>query len=267
MPRQLTKKEQKIIKLAKSGGTDKELAILDEIDDLENKFDTSVTELKKDFKETVEKIKSDVPNLDNFLKSVKGKQGDGGDPGIDGKTPTKDELLKLIKPLIPQIKDGHTPTNSELLELIRPLIPDLPEVKDGKTPTNKELIDLINPLIPPLPEVKDGSPDKPEEIVDKLQSLEGKERLDKSAIKGLETSLGTLDRKFVVGTNMQRLLILDASGAQDGSNKDYTFAEKPTVIIINGSSYRENHGWLWSGATTATLDFALISDDDIYGTR
>ena len=58
--------------------------------------------------------------------------------------------------------------------------------------------------------------------------------------------------------------ILTATGDIDGVNKDFTFVSKPTIIILNGASYRENAGWSWSGLT-ATLDSAPISGSDLYG--
>ena len=73
--------------------------------------------------------------------------------GPPGKTPTTEELLALIKPLIPRVVDGKTPTKQELLALIRPLIP---KVADGKTPTTEELLALITPLIPKVENGKDG---------------------------------------------------------------------------------------------------------------
>jgi len=56
MPKELTKREKKIVKLAQSGGTDKELFILNEIDTLEDKVDTVVSEVKESFKEAVEDV-------------------------------------------------------------------------------------------------------------------------------------------------------------------------------------------------------------------
>lgn len=100
-------------------------------------------------------------------------------PGEDGDTPTEEQLLALIKPLIPKVKDGKTPTKPELRALIRPLIPDpIP----GKTPTKEELIEIITPLIP---QVRDGSPDTAEQVRDKLSSLEGDEKLSYKALKDL----------------------------------------------------------------------------------
>lgn len=85
-------------------------------------------------------------------------------PGDKGDSPTKEELLALIEPLIPPPEkgdDGHTPTSAELRALIRPLIP---KVKDGKTPTEEQLRDLILPLIPPPKQGDPGIPGKDAEF-------------------------------------------------------------------------------------------------------
>jgi len=117
----------------------------------------------------------------------------------DGHTPSPEELLALIRPLIPSVptaddiiprvvakipppKHGETPSDDKLRSLIKPLIP--PPV-DGKTPSRAELKLLINSLLPPPP--KDGSPDKPLEIAEKLNTLE--EAVDQSVIKGLVKTL------------------------------------------------------------------------------
>jgi len=130
--------------------------------------------------------------------------------GDKGDSPTEEDLLKLIKPLIPEpIKGdvGRTPTEKEILALIEPLVP---KIENGKTPTKKELLDIIEPLIPTLdtqeivtkateravlatkkliPDIKDIEQNLPqlgEEIRDGLELLEKNERLDISAIKGLD---------------------------------------------------------------------------------
>lgn len=82
--------------------------------------------------------------VENFLKTIKGDKGD---------SPTREEIITLIKPLIIQPKDGkdgHTPTDKELIALIKPLIS---KVKDGKTPTDKELLILIKTLIPEIQQI------------------------------------------------------------------------------------------------------------------
>jgi hypothetical protein len=46
---------------------------------------------------------------------------------------------------------------------------------------------------------KDGSPDTPEQVKDKLSSLKGDERLDKSAIKGIDELLKEVKHNFNAG--------------------------------------------------------------------
>lgn len=44
-------------------------------------------------------------------------------------------------------QDGHTPTEAELLMLIEPLIPFVRDGEDGKTPGRDALLELVRPLI------------------------------------------------------------------------------------------------------------------------
>lgn len=112
-------------------------------------------------------------------EDLRGLEGPPGRDGEDGHTPTDEELLELIIPLIPEPIPGETPTEEEILSLVKPLIP---KPKDGKTPTKKELVALIKPLIPkPIKgkdgsDGQDGSPDTPKQIKEKLTELEVKDR-------------------------------------------------------------------------------------------
>jgi len=148
-----------------------------------------------------ERLDNEIPKITDVISRMK------GDPGH---TPTDKELIALIKPLIPEPltgEDGHTPTDAELLNLIKPLIP---KIQDGKTPTKKELLDIIlplipqidtskialeasnkaleaiKPLIPDITQLEDRLPQIGEKIRDSLELLQDDERLDISAIKGLE---------------------------------------------------------------------------------
>lgn len=89
MAKELSKREKKLVDLALAGGTDKELVIQDQINELEDKFDQTLVDLK-----------NYVPDVSTILKSVKGKQGE---PGEKGDTPSDKELINLIKPLIPPL--------------------------------------------------------------------------------------------------------------------------------------------------------------------
>lgn len=92
-----------------------------------------------------------------------------GKNGKDGKTPTKQELLNLIKPLIP--KDGYTPVKGV-------------DYFDGLTPSIEDIVSKIP--VPTLSELENNIPQLGEKIRDSLELLTGDDRLDSSAIKGLE---------------------------------------------------------------------------------
>lgn len=123
--------------------------------------------------------------------------------------PTTERLLEIIKPLIPEVKDGLTPSREDLLALISPLIP---KVENGKTPSKAELLALIKPLIPEIEtdkiisevvsivesriklpsadelvaRVEKDLPKLGEPVRDSLELLKGDNRLDISAVKGLD---------------------------------------------------------------------------------
>lgn len=78
---------------------------------------------------------------------------------IEKRSKEVDALLKKLKDNPP--KDGKTPTADELLKLIKPLIPKPIKGDAGKTPTKKELLALIEPLIPEAPIAIPGKPGKP----------------------------------------------------------------------------------------------------------
>jgi hypothetical protein len=104
------------------------------------------------------------------IVTIKGKDG------IDGKTPTNEEVIELIKPLIPEpIKgeDGKTPTTDELLSIIEPLIPDpIPGEKgqDGRDAIVDEDAIVVKVLtkIPRGKTVK-FNPDTGEQILEKIK--------------------------------------------------------------------------------------------------
>ena len=72
----LTPQQQRKIEKIASVVADGELAIIEHIFELEERFD-----------ETVNKIKETVPNLDDVLKTIKGKDGIDGIDGEDSVIP------------------------------------------------------------------------------------------------------------------------------------------------------------------------------------
>ena len=92
--------------------------------------------------------------------------------GDAGHTPTNQELLSLILPLIPRPikgKNGETPTNKELKELILPLIPEPIAGEDGETPTEERLRGIIRPLMEKMVPIIQDLPKINEEDIIRLQ--------------------------------------------------------------------------------------------------
>lgn len=57
---------------------------------------------------------------------------------------------------------------------------------------------------------------------------------------------------------------LAATGTVDNSNTTFTFASTPTLVVVNGTSYRNGHGVTITG-TSAVLDNAPGNGGDVYG--
>jgi hypothetical protein len=152
----------------------------------------------------------------------------------------------------------------------------------------------------------DGSPDTAENIRNKLEILQGDDRLDANAIKGLEVLIeklaprkllgggvgnrwldgllnvntdGKVDGSTLIWDNTNQYwkvgtatspvvpptIILTASGARNDTNTLFTFSSVPNMIYVNGMVYRDGHGCTISG-TTVTLDNPVGTDGDIFGT-
>jgi hypothetical protein len=138
-------------------------------------------------------------------------------------------------------------------------------------------------------------------IRDALELLEGEERLDASAIKGLRKlieqhggsgstfyggGVGSI-KGIVAGTGVTvdnsnpqfpvvsasgggGLTELPATGTVNGSNKSYTFTRLPSYIVVDGAWYKQTTKsgetvWTWnSGTSTATFN-TLAPQSDIFG--
>lgn len=89
--------------------------------------------------ELSENWKRDFARLEEQVRTIiKGRDGVDGTPGSNGLTPTRAELLALIKPLIPKkAKDGER---------------GLPGL-DGLPPSDEKLKSLIEPLIPKVEDI------------------------------------------------------------------------------------------------------------------
>lgn len=180
--------------------------------------------LKKEGQLLIESLQSSMMEEWNEKgPSFKGDPGDPGKPGDNGRTPTEKEIVAMIRPLIPKVRNGV----------------------DGKTPTAAQITPLIKSL---MPVAKDGSPDSPTQIVEKLQSLRGSKRLDSTAIKGLENLFADIQKQIKsvpkttarqfgkVGGGGDSLLLCNLSASLNGSTKTFPMPAHRKILGFFQSS-------------------------------
>jgi len=170
---------------------------------------------KEEKQKVIQAIKNgeiiDDDTLKVFLlkERLKGKKGEIGEKGDKS---TKKELLELIKPLIPKKpKDGM-------------------KGKDGKTPvidTDKIALDAskmafkaLLPKIPTLSQIEKDLPILGNSIRDSLELLQDEERIDISAIKGMEFFQKKTDHLLLGGYGGMNLYV---SGSKIGAVKTVNF--------------------------------------------
>ena len=154
-------KKQKLSEAIKSGkiidATTASVFVMTE--DLKEEVDKKISDLKVEVKE---KIEQELPNLKTILTKIKGEDGN------DGITPTDEELISLIKPLIPEVKDGNDGKDYILTEKDKKEI-----AKSIKVPVIEKIIEktiVEQPII--TNEIKEVAvADTGEQIVDKINEL------------------------------------------------------------------------------------------------
>lgn len=224
----LTEKDKRVIKLLKAGGRDKELALLDEVIALEEKFDAAVSE-----------IRANSPDFKKFLESVRGSQGEVGPRGPQG------EAGESIQG--PQGIPGR-------------------DGKDGATgPTGATGKDGAQGLQGPQGEQgipgKDGSPDTADDIRNKLELLPEGEKLKIESIENLRKELDdlkTLASKkggATIAYSRGAVKLYDLSSKLDGVTKTFSLPTFWRVIDIKSSSFPN----AFRPTTDYTVDGSLMT--------
>ena len=60
--------------------------------------------------------------------------------------------------------------------------------------------------------------------------------------------------------------VLIATGTVDDANTTFTFASEPTVVVVNGATYRTGKGCTITG-TTVTIGYPVGTGGDIFGLK
>mgnify|MGYP001611067734 CR=1 FL=1 len=192
-------KQEDIIKLAEKGANDAHLLLFDKLNDLETELENSISELKEKFNTAVQEIKENTPDLNKVLESVKGKDGEDSEiPGIQGEKGDKGDRGE-------QGLQGY---------------PGIMGVKGERGEKGDNGNDGNNGI-----NGKDGSPDNAEQVRDKLEMVKGEERLDQSAIKGLDEKLEK-NQKVII----QRV---GGGGSNAWVNQSFSVDSSTTTITLS----------------------------------
>jgi len=256
---------------------------------------TFLVEAKKEEDTTpIKEVVSALEKLNSNPQFIPVLKGEDGEDGEDGHTPTDEELLALIKPLIPKVKDGKTPTTAELFKIIKPLIP---EVKDGETPSDERIIELIKKSVPEQKEfVLEG-----EKIVEKINALEiePEKQIDASHIRnlpkevskhtvGFQRNVAWFDETTLVVDNPTRIkltgagvqatmdadgmLVITVSGGAAATETDEiatNSGDSTTFTILNTPNagtllvYNENTGQIYSPSNYTNTTTSIIFNSSL----
>jgi len=238
----------------------------------------------------IKTINDKMAEIDDVIAKVKEIKPEKGEKGKDADNEyIIKQLFSMIE--IPKPKDGQDGKNADEEKIIKEVLAKIKLPKDGKD----AFIDyekIYKAIEKKLPQETD-----PMKIVDLIMGLPEEKKkfgLKIGHIDGLEQTISAfrnqLARGYLHGGGMTLkegtnititknsdgthtvsstgagMNVLEPTGDIDDSNKDFVFASKPTLISVNGTTYRENHGWSWNaGILTATLDNPVGIDGDIYG--
>jgi len=203
---------------------------------------------------SVEQIATQVKNMFDGHKENSNKDFDGH----------KNESISLIGSRLDRIIKEHNDRMKVVSDKIE-------SVRDGKDADEEMIVNEVLGKIkfPEMPNIKEELSKMGEPIADALESLEGEERLDVKAIKGLKELFKEWksENKLGGGTGGLRPSpsgVETPAGTLNGTNKAFTVTFTPQFITLNGQALYSGNGYTLtsaSGVLTVTLDAAPASGE------
>lgn len=191
---------------------------------------------------------------------IKGEKGDQGEKG--------DSIVGPQGPIGPQGPQGSMPEIDYDLIASKVTVKDGKDGKPGKSVTAEEVLKKLKGkiTIEDIAELKD--------IVDFLQKKHGgvaSKTVSAIELDDIDLSQATLQNgKYVIPPVATGFLnVLVATGTVDDSNTNFDFASVPTLVVINGLTYRNGSTYggvpVWTiVGTTVTTAFPVGTGGDIY---
>lgn|SRR3990167_659323 len=199
---------------------------------------------------------------------------------VDADKPSFDDLAKYFMQLITALQThaqkvekalatGELKAEKELEKFIKQIEKYSLE-KKGEPGKDADEGKIVNEVLSRIPIPKngiDGSPDTPEQVRDKLETLEGDDRLDKKAIKGLEEQIDELrslisSRPSGTMRGMRKIPIIkryNLSSQCDGVTKSFTLPHGTVDVVgVWGTQFPITFNpltdWTFSGRTLTLTD-------------
>lgn len=142
--------------------------------------------------------------ISEVFKSKEDLKGLPGEPGVSAEPPSQEELIELIKPLIPEPEKGEDANEDSIIEKVLSKI-EIPVPENGKDADEQKIIKEVLKKIPAPKPIKgdpgkDGVEISPKDILKKLLTLSEKDlaklsvnkELSSKDIKGLDLEIKKL---------------------------------------------------------------------------
>lgn len=230
---------------------------------IEGSVEKEVSKNERRFEKLIDKLLSQyekkLEDVKNKVDSIKVKDGE------DGKTPTKDELVSLIEPLIPKTKEATPETAEDIRNKL--------EILQGDERLKKEAVKGIEEIENDIKEIKGkqiqirGGGGKGIQLY-----VDGSRKgLTSQAINLIAGTGVTLTYSYSYGRNDVTIStsgggFLAATGTVNGTNLDFTFSSAPSIIVVDGVPRQktQSDGTVnWTGTTSITL--VVAPTFDVYG--
>lgn len=200
-------------------------------DELRQFIDTVISIIKTAKGHFDDISRSSVSRLEKELENMRAEQSDMKE-SISSETK---QMMKKCKEMCDEVMT-HKPKDGES-----------PDVEKLEKDIVEDVLEEIKPLIPTVEQVAFNLPKVGKSIRDSLELLQGDERLDKSAIKGLDEEFNGVREALSAGVTNLRiqqafkyLLKTEAPvGAINGSNTTYTVKNDIFAVLamsINGET-------------------------------
>ena len=229
-----------------------------------SEFEEIAVKLANHVKNIEAKTNSDFERISNALSSA--SENVKNTTASDFKS-LKEETAKLVKQNLSSLKET---LEGKIIDMEFKVA----NLRNGKDADEKKIVGKVleKIVIPKIEEIENNLPKLGEQIRNSLELLEGDERIDISAIKGLKKYMektgkkGVLDTSEIGGLRPAETGVEAVSGVLNGVNKAFTVSLVPKFITVNGQSMYDGCGYTLSsvsGVLTVTLDNAPESTEII----